>query len=122
MPIRVRYVECDPMGYVHHSAYAVWFEMARTELLRRRGIRYRDLEQRGVFIVVARLNVSFHKPGKYDDELTIKATLTASGGAKIEHDYQVMRGDELLCTASTVLACVGRDGRPMRVPIDLAID
>ena len=110
------------MGYAHHSAYAVWFEMARTELLRRRGIRYRDLEEQGVFIVVARLNISFHKPAKYDDELTIHATLTAAGGAKIEHDYQVIRDGELVCSASTVLACVGRDGRPMRVPANLSID
>ena len=32
---RVRYAECDPMGYVHHTVFPVWFEMARTELLRR---------------------------------------------------------------------------------------
>lgn len=108
------------MGYVHHSAYAVWFEMARTELLRRRGVRYRDLESEGVFIVVARLNASFRKPARYDDELIVTATLTAAGGAKIEHDYQVRRGAELLCTASTVLACVDREGRPMRVPAMLS--
>jgi len=109
------------MGYVHHSAYAVWFEMARTELLRQRGIRYRDLESQGVFIVVARLNASFRRPAKYDDALIVEATLTASGGAKIEHDYRVMRDGELLCTASTVLACVDRQGKPMRVPAMLAM-
>ena len=120
LPIRVRYVECDPMGFVHHSAYAVWFEMARTELLRQRGVRYRDLEEQGVFIVVARLNASFRRPARYDDELVVTATLRSAGGAKIEHDYQVRRGEELLCTASTVLACIDRTGRPMRVPDLLA--
>ena len=113
---RVRYVECDPMGYVHHSTYPVWFEMARTELLRRRGIAYRRLEEEGLFIVVARLNISYHQPAKYDDVVLITATLRRMGMAKIEHDYQVKRDGVLLATASTTLACVDRAGRPIRVP------
>ena len=44
IPIRVRYVECDPMGYLHHSAYLPYFEMGRTELLRLSGVNYRDME------------------------------------------------------------------------------
>ncbi len=113
---RVRYVECDPMGYVHHSTYPVWFEMARTELLRQRGIAYRQLEDRGIFIVVARLNISYHQPACYDDQVSITATLKRMGMAKIEHEYQVTREGNTLATASTVLACVDREGRPMRVP------
>ena len=41
--LRVRYPECDPMNVAHHSAYAVWLELARTELLREQGLAYRDL-------------------------------------------------------------------------------
>jgi acyl-CoA thioester hydrolase len=117
--VRVRYAECDPMGLAHHAAYPVWLEMARTELLRESGVRYADLERQGVFIVVARLNMSFHQPARYDDAIAVTATLKRSGGAKIEHDYQVTRDGRRLCTASTVLACVDRDGRPMRVPDNL---
>ncbi|MHC4946771.1 MAG: acyl-CoA thioesterase [Planctomycetota bacterium] len=47
--IRVRYNECDPMNVAHHTAYPVWFEIGRTELLRRTGLTYRDLEADGVF-------------------------------------------------------------------------
>ena len=32
--VRVRYNECDPMGFLHHAAFFVYFEMGRTELLR----------------------------------------------------------------------------------------
>ena len=52
--IRVRYAECDPMGYVHHSKYFEYFEIGRTELLTQRRC-YRDLEDRGVLFVVARI-------------------------------------------------------------------
>src|SRR5688572_5657760 len=58
--IRVRYSECDPMGVAHHSAYAPWFEMGRTELLRAsaaNGMDYRQLEAQGVLMAVARLEI-----------------------------------------------------------------
>ena len=43
---RVRYVECDPMVFLHHSNYLPFFEMGRTELLRAYGVSYRELEER----------------------------------------------------------------------------
>ena len=39
-PIRVRYDECDPMGFVHHSHYLKYFEIARTEMYRASGGNY----------------------------------------------------------------------------------
>lgn len=116
VPVRVRYPECDGMGIAHHSVYPVWFEIARTELLRVNGPSYAELERSGLFIVVARLSMSFRRPARYDDELAVTATLTSIGGAKLEHAYQVHRGDELLCTGATTLACVDADGKPVRVP------
>ncbi len=35
--LRVRYDECDPMGFVHHANYMKYFEIARTDLYRARG-------------------------------------------------------------------------------------
>ena len=113
---RVRYPECDPMGYVHHSVYPVWFEMARTELLRETGPAYAELEREGVLIVVVDLKVKFKRPARYDDELEVTATLRRSGGARIEHDYEVRRDRERLVTGSTTLACVDTDGRVRPVP------
>ncbi len=104
------------MGLVHHAVFPVWFEMARTELLRASGQTYAAIEQAGIAIVVARLSVSYHKPAHYDDTLQITASLRRVSAAKIEHDYQVHRDHELLCTASTVLACVNRQGKV--VPAD----
>ncbi|MCX5658508.1 MAG: thioesterase family protein [Planctomycetota bacterium] len=116
LPIRVRYSECDPMNVAHHSAYTIWMEMARTEMLRHRGVAYRELEARGVFFVVARLSVRYRRPARYDDALTIRVTLKPSAGVKVEHEYQILRGTELLAAAETTLACVDRDGRLQPVP------
>ena len=114
--IRVRYCECDPMNVAHHSVYAVWLEIGRTELLRARGVAYKDLEAQGVLFVVVRMNFRFRKPANYDDLLTIRVRATGSGGVKLEHEYEVRRGDEILATAETTLACVNRAGKLQPIP------
>lgn len=114
--IRVRYCECDPMGVVHHTVYPVWFEMGRTELLRSTGRTYRDMESAGLLLAVVRLEVTYRAPARYDDLVTLRTTLTRVGAVKIEHSYELSRGDDLLVTGSTVLACLDRDGRARALP------
>jgi len=116
MEIRVRYCECDPMGVVHHTVYPVWFEMGRTELLRGTGRTYRDMEEAGIFLAVVRMQVAYRRPARYDDLLRLETTLSSVGHVKIEHTYELHRGEELLCTGSTTLACLDREGRARALP------
>lgn len=108
------------MNIAHHSVYPVWFEMARTELLRQQGEVYRELEAEGVLFVVARLSVRYHRPALYDDELTVHVKAMPSAGVKIEHEYKVLRGDETLTGGQTTLACVDRNGKLRAIPEALA--
>jgi acyl-CoA thioester hydrolase len=117
--IRVRYAEVDAMGYLHHARYFVYFEMGRTELLRLNGLRYRDLEARGVFYVVARLECRFRAPARYDDILQLTTTTKRLTPVRVDHAYQLCRGGQLLSEASSTVVCVGRDGRPQPLPDDL---
>jgi acyl-CoA thioester hydrolase len=144
LDIRVRYSECDPMGFAHHAAYPVWLEMGRTELLRRtalsapspsgrgpgegfpaggsapipggRVFSYRELESRGTFIVVVKLEVNYRRPAKYDDLLRLRTAVARITRVKLEHEYSIFRGEELLTTAATTLACIDREGRVIEVP------
>jgi acyl-CoA thioester hydrolase len=117
--IRVRYAECDPMGVLHHSRYFEYFEMARTELLRQAGVRYRDLEERGVLFVVAKVECRFRRPARYDDELVLKVEITRTTKARIDHKYELYRDGVLLCEATTVLACVDREGKIIPIPDEI---
>jgi len=116
--IRVRYNECDPMGVAHHTAYPVWFEMGRTEVLRQSAskITYRDLEAQGFLLAVVSLEVKYKRPAKYDDVLELRTTVTNVGHVKIGHDYELLRDGVLLATGRTTLACLDRNGRPQQVP------
>ena len=114
--VRVRYSECDPMNVAHHAVYPIWFEMARTEMLRRRGQSYADLEKRGVFFVVARLNMRFRAPARYDDQLRIHVESTLASSIKVDHRYGIYRNNDLLAEAWSTLVCVDREGLPQRLP------
>ena len=116
---RVRYDECDPMGYVHHSVYLQYFEMGRTELLRESGGRYRDMEAEGCLVVVARVDCRYKSPARYDDLISIHTRISKVTIGKIVHDYTVTRDHQTLVTATVTLAVIDRDGNVQRVPQSL---
>jgi acyl-CoA thioester hydrolase len=114
--IRVRYAETDRMGLLHHANYLVYFEQARTELLRGLGVTYRDLEDKGYLLVITKAGVRYKKPAHYDDLLTIRTTVVRASPVRLEHKYEVFRDKELIAEGSTTLACVGRDGKIRHMP------
>lgn len=116
IPLRVRYVECDPMQIAHHASYPVWMEMGRTELLRAQGANYRDCEDSGVYFAVARMSIRYKKPARYDDELELLVVGLPCAGVKVEHRYELRRGEDLLMTAETTIVCITADGRAVPVP------
>jgi len=116
LTLRVRYPECDPMGYLHHSRFLQYFEMGRVELLRSLGFSYADMERDGVFFVVAKVEVKYKAPARYDDELTLTTTVVRQTHVRIDHAYDLRRGATLLAEATTTIACVGRDGQVRQIP------
>jgi len=120
--LRVRYNECDPQRVAHHAAYLPWLEIARTELLRSSGIDYRRMESEGVYFVVAKAEVNYRSPARYDDELQIEVRVDGQGRARIDHAYEVWRIEgprgktRLIAEARTVIVCVDETGRPMELP------
>ena len=104
------------MGFLHHANYLSYFEVGRTELFRAQGGNYREMEEKGRFFVVVSVKCSFHAPARYDDLLTLRTTLTKVSLAKLEHEYELFRDEQLLTRAQVVLACVDRDGKVQRIP------
>jgi len=113
-----RYSETDQGGMVHHSVYAVWFELGRTELLRVNKVAYKDLEFAGIFFVVAQLHIDYRRPARYDEKLELVTTCSAVTAAKIEHTYKLTRANDgvVLADGSSLLACVSAEGKVRRVP------
>ena len=120
MTIRVRYPEVDAMGYLHHSRYFQYFEMGRVELLRSLGHNYADLERGGVLFVVVKVECKYRAPARYDEELALTTRVVRQTHVRIDHAYELRRGETLLAEAATTIACVGRDGQVRPIPEELA--
>ena len=104
------------MNVAHHGVYPLWMETARTEILRRRGCAYRELEAQGIYFVVAHLNLRYHRPAYYDDLIRVHVRVMPARGIKVEHHYEIYRNDQLLAQGQTTLVCVDREGQPRKIP------
>lgn len=115
---RVRYGETDQMSYAYHGNYAAYFEMGRTEWLRKLGVSYKSMEENGIMLPVINLNTNYLKPAKYDDLLTLKTSLAKRPSAKIEFNFELYNEqEELLTSATATLVFVNMEtNRPTRAP------
>lgn len=115
---RVIYGDTDKMGMAYHANYFRWFEIGRTEMFRRLGLSYRDIEEKGLYLPVSTAHCKFIAPARYDDTLTIETTLDTKVRGGMKFDYRLLRKgpDDLLATGYTKHACVDHDGRVVRPP------
>lgn len=102
--LRVRYAETDQMGYVYYGNYAMYYEVARVEMLRELGLRYKDLESTGILMPVLENKSKYIKPARYDDLLTIKTFVRHKPQMRIRFDYEIFNEEQMLIhTGETVL-------------------
>ncbi|MCU1349467.1 MAG: 4-hydroxybenzoyl-CoA thioesterase [Acidobacteria bacterium] len=80
------------MGIAHHSNYIVWFEIGRTDLCRATGITYREIEERGLILVVTEVNCRYRTPFRYDDEVVIRTSVAEAKSRAIRFAYELRNG------------------------------
>ncbi len=110
------------MGVVYHTHYLDYFEMARTEALRERGVVYKTLEENGVMMPVIDLSVRYKRPALYDDLLHIKSVVAETPRTRIRIDYEVRRAGEtaVLATGHVTLCFIDAvNKRPTVAPPSL---
>ena len=60
-------------GHRHHSVYPVWFEVARTDFIKKLGVTYSEIEKMGVMLPLTEVTCKYYKGTRYEDELTVTA-------------------------------------------------
>ena len=113
---RVQYHDTDGQRRVHHANYPVYFEMGRVEMLRDAGVRYRDLEDAGIFLVVTEMHMHFEDAAEFDDLLTLTTDLIEIRKVRLRHRYRIERDGQTVAHGESVIACISHDGRPTRLP------
>ena len=106
------------MGVVYYANYFVWFEVARTDLLRNAGWSYRDMEQDGYILPVISAECAYRQAARYDDDIDIRTHGELLSPVRLRFQYEVIRTTDavLLAQGSTTHGSVGIDGRPRRLP------
>ncbi len=119
--IRVRYGETDQMGYVYYGYYAMYYEVARVESLRKLGLTYREIEAMGIIMPVLENKSKFIIPGRYDELLKIVTIIRNRPGVRITFEYEIYNEEGVLIhKGETLLAFVNqKSGRPCKPPKEM---
>lgn len=116
--LRVRYAETDQMGIVYHANYLVWCEMGRTDLMRRLGLNYAEMERGGLSLAVSELSARYHSAARYDDLIRVRTTLSDARSRMLIFDYLIANAHtgQKLVTARTTLVSIDRNGKSIALP------
>ena len=115
---RVRFVETDLMGVVHHSNYLRWFEMARVEYLRTANVLLPDLIADGILFPITEVQCKYRQSAYFDEMIRVEATLVDFSRAKLCFSYRVVRETDnvLLAEGTTQNVFTDEKGRVIRLP------
>lgn len=116
--LRVRYGETDQMGVVYYGNYALYFEVARTELIRSLGVSYKSLEDDGIMLPVINMNVNYRKSALYDEIISLKTKIIGEIDKKICFETIIYNSkNELVCSSTVELIFVDKTkGKVMLCP------
>ena len=115
--VRIYWEDTDAAGIVYYANYLRFLERGRSDLVRGAGIDQLALLARArIMFPVRRCEIDYLRPALLDDEIEVRTRIRKIGGASMDLDQDIHRGDDTLVRAKVRLACVGPDGGPKRMP------
>jgi acyl-CoA thioester hydrolase len=118
-PISVRFYELDPYRHLNHSVYIQYFEVGRIDLFRSVGWTLSGLADKGVQVMVTRIETQFLAPGVEGDELVVETWVEDLRRVQATFGQRILRGNDVIAAQTVHAACVNPNGRPMRFPPDM---
>lgn len=121
MEIRIYYEDTDAGGVVYHANYLRYFERARTEYLRERGLSVSELAAQGHILPVVRVEMDYRAPALHDDLLRIVTWVLEVGKSSFVVGQKAVRAIDgrLLVECKVTLACVNPRMKAHRLPAEL---
>jgi acyl-CoA thioester hydrolase len=115
--IEVRYAETDQMGVVYHANYLVWMEVGRTDLIRKLGFNYAEMERDGILSPVTDVQVSYKKPLRYGDTAVVHTWIEHYDGLRVIYGYEIFTSEgEVAVTGTSSHVCVKKENfRPISI-------
>ncbi|MGG4608578.1 tol-pal system-associated acyl-CoA thioesterase [Providencia sp. Me31A] len=117
-PVRVYYEDTDAGGVVYHARYLAFFERARTEMLRNKGINQQSMLAENIGFVVRSMTIDFVKGARLDDLLEVETQIMEMKRASLAFQQRLVDSQgNLLCGAKVLIACVDTSKmKPIALP------
>ena len=117
--LRVRFAETDLQGIVFNGNYLTYYDVAWTEYFRAIGLVYKDLLETGADTVLARIQMEFKSPARFDEVLEVYARVSHIGNTSIIFEFEIYPEgeDRLIGSATTLYVCIDpKTLKPVRAP------
>ncbi|WP_296679240.1 YbgC/FadM family acyl-CoA thioesterase [Novosphingobium sp.] len=116
--VRAYIEDTDLSGVVYHANYLRWFERARSDFVRLRGIDQRGANESGLgAFAVVDLTIRYAVPARLDDAILIETRCADLRAASCRMHQKALRDDGILLSeANFRVGFVSPDGRPRRMP------
>lgn len=117
--VRVRYADTDQMGFVYNGKFFEYFEVGRTEIMRKIGFPYKDVEAKGYYMPVREVKITYKNAALYDEELEIETWVESLPNPvmHIQHRIRSVQRNLLICEGYVDLMFVKAEtGRACKPP------
>lgn len=117
---RIYYHDTDCGGVVYYANYLKYFEEARTEYMRERGLDLKILSEKGILFVVKKVDIEYKSPARYADMLEISTRIGKLRNVSLEFLQDIKKEGKVLVSATTVLVCIDKNFHPCAIGEELA--
>ena len=118
--MEVRDYECDLQGIVNNSVYQNYLEHTRHTYIKSLGLDFAVLSEKGINLVVKRVEIDYQTPLKSGDEFTSVLKMERLSPLRfgfVQHIYRIP-DNKLVIKALVVGTAINQRGRP-ELPDDL---
>ncbi|UBH23381.1 acyl-CoA thioesterase [Macrococcus armenti] len=116
--IDVRYAETDKMGVVYHANYLVWFEVGRTDFIKKAGFNYQSMEDEGLISPVLDVQVKYKQSVTYPESVIVKTWIDQYSKLKTIYAYEVIKEDGSIAATGKTTHVIIKKGSEKPVRLD----
>lgn len=116
---RIYYHDTDCGGVVYYANYLKYLEEARTEYLLSKGFDLQKLSSKGVWFAVAKVEIEYKSPARYQDTIKILTTIEKIKYSAMQFFQKILKNNTIISEARTVLICVRNDFKPIAIPEEI---
>lgn len=114
LEFKVRDYECDLQGVVNNSVYQQYLEHTRHEYLKSINLNFAELSEKGINLMVKRVEIDYQRPLRSGDKFVSKLRLERISTLRfgfVQHLYR-LPDEKLIIKALVIGTSVNKRGRP----------